>query len=144
MNVVGPIIFTAADGYRMETRDVNVDLRARTMQSRGAVEGQMPLGSFSADQLQADLPDRTVVLSGRRALAYRPGRPQMSGVNRLRLLALSALLLAVAPAAGQRAARRSAASTATRRSTSAPTGSRCRTAPTARSSPAMSSPARAI
>ena len=50
-NVVGPITFTAADGYRMETRDVNVDLRARTMQSRGAVEGQMPLGRFTAGQL---------------------------------------------------------------------------------------------
>lgn len=68
VNVIGPITFTAADGYRMRTRDVNVDLRARTMQSRGAVEGQMPLGTFSAGQLQANLPNRTFVLSRRARL----------------------------------------------------------------------------
>jgi len=68
VNVVGPITFTAADGYRMQTRDVNVDLRAHTMQSRGAVEGRMPLGTFRADQLQANLPNRNVVLTGRARL----------------------------------------------------------------------------
>lgn len=65
VNVIGPLTFTAADGYRMQTRDVNVDMRARTMQSRGAVEGRMPLGSFTAGQMQVDLPNRRVVLTGR-------------------------------------------------------------------------------
>jgi lipopolysaccharide export system protein LptC len=68
VNVIGPILFTAADGYRLTTRDVNVDLRARTLASRGAVVGQMPLGSFSAQSLQVNLPDRRVVLSGRARL----------------------------------------------------------------------------
>lgn len=68
VNVVGPITFTAADGYRMQTSDVNVDLRGRTMQSRGPVQGRMPLGTFSADQLQVNLPNRTVVLNGRARL----------------------------------------------------------------------------
>ena len=65
VNVIGPLTFTAADGYRMETRDVNVDMRARTMQSRGAVDGQMPLGHFTAGQMHVDLPNRRVVLTGR-------------------------------------------------------------------------------
>ena len=65
MNVIGPLVFTAADGYRMTTRDVNVDMRARTMQSRGRVDGQMPLGRFSAGQMHVDLPNRRVVLTGR-------------------------------------------------------------------------------
>lgn len=65
VNVVGPIILTAADGYRLETSNVNVDMRARTMQSRGAVRGQMPLGSFTAEQMHADLGTRRVVLTGR-------------------------------------------------------------------------------
>jgi len=65
VNVIGPLTFTAADGYRMQTRDVNVDMRARTMQSRGAVDGQMPLGHFTAGQMHVDLPNRTVVLTGR-------------------------------------------------------------------------------
>ena len=73
VNVVGPITLTAADGYRLLTRDVNVDLRARTMRSRGAVEGRMPLGHFSADRLQASLPDRTVTLSGRARLHIEQG-----------------------------------------------------------------------
>jgi lipopolysaccharide export system protein LptC len=68
VQVVGPIQFRAADGYRMGTNDVDVDLRNNTMTSRGAVAGQMPLGQFSAGQLHANLPDRTVVLSGRARL----------------------------------------------------------------------------
>ena len=68
VNVFGPILVTAADGYRLTTSDVNVDLRARTLASRGAVTGQMPLGSFSAQSLQVNLPDRRVVLSGRARL----------------------------------------------------------------------------
>jgi lipopolysaccharide export system protein LptC len=68
VDVTGPILFTAADGYRLTTRDVTVDLRERTLRSRGTVEGRMPLGRFSADQLEADLPDRRVVLSGRARL----------------------------------------------------------------------------
>lgn len=68
VEVVGPILFTAADGYRMTTRDVTVDMRRRTLASRGRVDGQMPLGRFSADQLQVNLPDRKVVLKGRARL----------------------------------------------------------------------------
>jgi len=68
VNVVGPIIFTASDGYRMTTRDVIVNMRNRTMVSRGPVEGQIPLGRFSADQLRVNLPDRRVDLTGRARL----------------------------------------------------------------------------
>ena len=66
--VTGPILFTAADGYRLGTRDVLVDLRGRTLASQGAVEGTMPLGRFSAGRLDVNLPDRNVVLSGRARL----------------------------------------------------------------------------
>ena len=68
VNVIGPLTFTTADGYRMQTSNVNVDMRARTMQSRGPVQGQMPLGHFSADQLHVDMPSRRVVLTGRARL----------------------------------------------------------------------------
>ena len=65
VEVVGPLLFAAADGYRMQTSDVTVDLRERTLASRGPVQGQMPLGRFSAGRLEADLPERRVVLSDR-------------------------------------------------------------------------------
>ena len=68
VDVVGPILFTAADGYRLATSDVLVDLRQRTLVSRGPVQGAMPLGRFSAGRLEIDLPERRVVLSGRARL----------------------------------------------------------------------------
>jgi len=57
----------------MATNDVDVDLRNSTMTSRGAVAGNIPLGQFSAGQLHANLPDRTVVLSGRARLHIPQG-----------------------------------------------------------------------
>lgn len=65
VQVSGPVLLTGADGYRMETRDVNVNLRERRMASDGAVEGSMPLGTFSGGRIEVDVPSRTVVLTGR-------------------------------------------------------------------------------
>jgi lipopolysaccharide export system protein LptC len=68
VNVDGPILFTSADGYRLSTRDVAVGLKSRRLASGGPVDGQMPLGSFRADRLSADLNSRTVTLEGRARL----------------------------------------------------------------------------
>jgi len=68
VDVLGPILFSAADGYRLETRDVAVDLNSHSVTSGEGVEGQMPLGRFTARQMTVDLPSRTVVLSGRARL----------------------------------------------------------------------------
>jgi lipopolysaccharide export system protein LptC len=62
--VDGPIRVVGPDGYRLATRDVIVNLDKRTMQSKGAVSGEMPLGRFQAGGLSADLDDRTVRLNG--------------------------------------------------------------------------------
>jgi lipopolysaccharide export system protein LptC len=68
VDVLGPILFTAADGYQLRTSDVRVDFPTRTMASSGRVQGSMPLGTFSADRMEADLPGRKVVLTGRARL----------------------------------------------------------------------------
>jgi lipopolysaccharide export system protein LptC len=68
VQVIGPIQLSAADGYRMTTPDVAVDLRGRRLASQGSVQGQIPLGTFSAGRLEADLGNRTVTLSGRARL----------------------------------------------------------------------------
>ena len=73
VDVIGPILFSAADGYRLETRDVTVDLNKRTMASDGRVEGRIPLGRFSADRMMVDLPSREVTLSGRARLHIEQG-----------------------------------------------------------------------
>jgi len=68
VTVEGPIRFESANGYRLVTRDVDIRLDNRTLYSRGAVEGRMPTGTFSADHLSADLDKHTVSLSGRATL----------------------------------------------------------------------------
>lgn len=68
VDMSGPVQFQTANGYRLTTSDVDVDLDQRTMNSRGAVEGRIPIGTFRADHLSADLNDRTVTLSGRARL----------------------------------------------------------------------------
>jgi lipopolysaccharide export system protein LptC len=64
VNVNGPVRVVGPDGYRLETRDVRVDLKSRQLASSGPVAGQMRLGQFQAGNLQADLGSRTVVLNG--------------------------------------------------------------------------------
>jgi len=76
VDVLGPILFTAADGYSVGTRDVVIDLRERTLASRGPVDGRMPLGRFSADRMQFDLPGRRAVLTGRARLHIVQGGVQ--------------------------------------------------------------------
>lgn len=75
--VDGPIDFTAADGYRLGTSNATVDLKTRRLQSGGAVSGNTPLGTFSANRLSADLEGRTVKLQGNARLRIVPG-----GANR--------------------------------------------------------------
>ena len=72
--VSGPVRFATADGYRLQTRDVTVNLDSRTMTGENGVAGEMPLGSFTADRMQADLAGRTVTLTGRARLHIEQGR----------------------------------------------------------------------
>jgi len=60
----GPVVLTAANNYRVTTRDVLVDMTAKTAVSRAPVDGTMKLGTFSGNRLVADLNDHTVVLDG--------------------------------------------------------------------------------
>jgi lipopolysaccharide export system protein LptC len=73
VDVLGPILFTASDGYRLETRDVALDLNKHTAVSGGGVAGQMRLGRFTAQTMAVDLPQRRVVLTGRPRLHIDQG-----------------------------------------------------------------------
>ncbi|MGD9664245.1 MAG: LPS export ABC transporter periplasmic protein LptC [Novosphingobium sp.] len=74
VSVDGPVQFSAADGYRMVARDVSIDLENRKLVGRGAVEGAIPAGTFSARGLEADLSARTVTLVGDARLRMVPGK----------------------------------------------------------------------
>lgn len=64
VSVDGPVAFQSADGYRLITRDVDVDLKSRQVASRGTVDGRMPIGTFSGGRMSADLNARVVRLEG--------------------------------------------------------------------------------
>ena len=64
VRIDGPVRVAGANGYRIETSDVSVDLKTRQLSSAGAVRGTMKLGSFTAGHLAADLGDRRVALTG--------------------------------------------------------------------------------
>ena len=77
VRVFGPMVFTASDGYRMTAEDVDIDIAANRMVSRGRVEGRVPAGTFSADRIITDLEARTVTLDGHARLNMTPGRMRM-------------------------------------------------------------------
>ncbi|MEO7815410.1 MAG: LPS export ABC transporter periplasmic protein LptC [Sphingomicrobium sp.] len=64
VQINGPVKVAGTDGYRLETSNVQVDMKQRSLQSRGRVTGAMTLGTFEAGQMHADLASRTVVLDG--------------------------------------------------------------------------------
>ena len=69
----GPVRVAGPDGYRLETRDVGIDLKSRQLASRGRVSGAMRLGQFEAGRLSADLGTREVKLTGRARLKIVQG-----------------------------------------------------------------------
>jgi len=73
MAVQGPVQFQSSDGYRLVTRDVDIDLNQRNLESRGPVSGRVPAGTFSANRIKADLAARTVTLEGRARLRMTQG-----------------------------------------------------------------------
>lgn len=77
VSVTGPLLMTAADGYRMVARDVSVDLAEKLLVGSGGVDGEIPAGTFRADRLTADLSARTITLSGNARLRMAPGKLRM-------------------------------------------------------------------
>ncbi|PEQ10685.1 LPS export ABC transporter periplasmic protein LptC [Novosphingobium sp. PC22D] len=74
IDINGPVAFTASDGYRMETGNVEVDIKARAAVGTGGVTGRTPTGTFRAERLVADFENRTVTLDGNARLRMTPGK----------------------------------------------------------------------
>jgi lipopolysaccharide export system protein LptC len=74
ITVAGPVVFSASDGYRMETQNVLIDLDTQVATGSGGVSGSVPTGSFSADSIHADLRERNVRLEGNARLRMVPGK----------------------------------------------------------------------
>lgn len=74
LDVAGPVNFAAADGYRMQTNGVAIDIKDRTAVASGGVAGAVPTGTFSARSMKADLDERTITLEGNARLRMTPGK----------------------------------------------------------------------
>lgn len=74
VTVPGSIDLHAADGYRLTTSNIAVDLKQQTFSGSGGVSGAVPTGTFQAGRMDVDLENRTIVLSGRAKLQMRPGK----------------------------------------------------------------------
>lgn len=70
----GPVNFSAADGYRMVTENVDVDLKNQKAVGTGGISGAVPTGTFKANSIIADLEARTVTLDGNARLQMTPGK----------------------------------------------------------------------
>ena len=77
VDVAGPVTFTAADGYRMTTGHVAIDLKRQQVLGDGGVSGAIPAGTFAAERLVADLNARTIALEGNARLVMTPGQLRM-------------------------------------------------------------------
>jgi lipopolysaccharide export system protein LptC len=60
----GPVKVQGADGFRLNTSNVLVDLNNRQLASQGPAEGAVRLGQFRANHIRADLNDHKVILDG--------------------------------------------------------------------------------
>ena len=77
IDVNGAMRMEAADGYRMRASGVSLDLKGKTLEGAGGVEGAVPAGTFRADRLDADLQQRTITLTGNARLQMQPGKLRM-------------------------------------------------------------------
>ncbi len=71
--VPGMVQVKSAGGYRIDARNVSIDLKTRTLSGQGGVDGTLNIGRFSANQLTADLDRRIVRLQGNARLRINQG-----------------------------------------------------------------------
>jgi len=74
MSVPGEVRVATADGYNLLTTGVSINLNTKKMVGDGAVEGEIPAGTFSANRLEVDIEERTIALEGNAKLRMVPGK----------------------------------------------------------------------
>lgn len=72
MDVNGPITFAGPNNYTLISNGATVDLKTKKMQGKNGVSGTVPQGTFTADNMSADLDGRVVTLDGRARLRIAP------------------------------------------------------------------------
>lgn len=73
VDVPGLLRVKSAGGYRIDASNVAVDLKTRSLIGQNGVNGTLNIGTFSANQLTADLDKRIVRLQGNARLRINQG-----------------------------------------------------------------------
>lgn len=64
MAIDGPVNVHGADGFKLNTSDVLVDMNTQQLASQRPAQGATNLGQFKANSIRADLNTHTIVLEG--------------------------------------------------------------------------------
>lgn len=73
VDVPGLVQLRTHEGYIIDVTNVAIDMKNRSMAGRGGVQGQLNVGRFSANEVQADLDARTIKLTGNARLRINQG-----------------------------------------------------------------------
>lgn len=63
LQISGPVKLDSAAGYSLDSATVDIDLNSRAVTTHAAVTGKLPIGTFRAGRLSADIQGRKMVLS---------------------------------------------------------------------------------
>ncbi|QMW24341.1 LPS export ABC transporter periplasmic protein LptC [Sandaracinobacteroides saxicola] len=74
VEVSGPVKLDSASGFALDSDTVQVNLRGRTVTTKKPVTGRLPMGTFAANSLYADIQGKRVVLEGNARLRIIPAR----------------------------------------------------------------------
>jgi lipopolysaccharide export system protein LptC len=64
LQVTGPVTLDSAAGYSLDSSTVDIDLNTRAVTTNAPVTGVLPIGTFRAGRLSADIQGRKMVLEG--------------------------------------------------------------------------------
>ncbi len=64
LQISGPVRLDSAAGYSLDSATVDIDLNTRAVTTNAAVTGRLPIGTFRAGRLSADIQGRKMVLAG--------------------------------------------------------------------------------
>lgn len=65
LQISGPVTLNSTAGYSLDSATVDIDINTRQVTTDQPVTGTLPIGSFRADRLRADIKGRNIVLEGR-------------------------------------------------------------------------------
>ena len=64
LQISGPVALDSASGYSLDSSTVDIDLNTRDVTTDAPVTGKLPIGTFRAGRLRADIQGRKMVLDG--------------------------------------------------------------------------------